>query len=360
MNAKHALLSASGSARWMACPGSVSACKNYEQSSSEAADEGTLAHEMAEHHLIKGTNPENDGEMGDYVQVYLDLVRSLPGEAFIEQRVDFSEYAPEGFGTSDYISLDMANRTLYIADLKYGKGVKVSAQENTQLMLYALGAVEEFSYLCKIEKVSMIICQPRLDWIDEYTLSVLELEQFGELVKQRAQLALDEDAPRIPGDKQCLWCPHKAVCPELFKLTQDTLMAEFDDLIPVNRLKDEQLRFVLDNSKLIISWLSAVEDLVKTRVETSNDFPGYKLVAGRSSREWVNPEHAATILSGTYSEDQLFEKSFISPAKAEKLVGKKNLDEITPLITKKSGKPTLVPESDPRPSIMVSAEDFED
>ena len=356
---KHALLSASGSERWLNCPGSIAACADYPSTTSAAAEEGTLAHEMAEFHLVNESNPEEtDFEMGEYVQIYLDLVRALPGQAFIEHRVDFSDYAPDGFGTSDYISLDEDSKTLYVADLKYGKGIKVFAENNTQMRLYALGALNAFEHITEIEKISMIICQPRLNWIDEWTISVDELLKWGEWVKQRAELALTDDAPRVPGEKQCQWCQHKAKCPELLELTEATLMAEFDNLVPVNRLTDDELRNVLQHAKLITSWLSAVEEYVKERAESPEGFKGYKLVEGRSVRDWTNAEQAAIALSGSYSEDQLFERSFLSPAKAEKLVGKKNIALIEGLIVKKEGKPTLVPDSDPRPAIGFSVDDF--
>jgi len=358
VTSKHALLSASSSERWLKCPGSVAACKGYTNVSSPSAEEGTLAHEMAEFHLLNDTNPEDNGEMGEYVQTYLDFVRSLPGDKFVERLVSFDDYAPDAYGTADFISLDIPNKTIYIVDFKYGKGHRVSAEDNTQMRLYALGALAEFSYF-EFEKVAMIICQPRLDHLDEWTVPVMELYKWGEYVKQRAELALSEDAPRIPGDSQCLWCLHKPVCPELLKLTEATLMAEFDDLSPVTRLTDGQLRYVLDNAKLITSWLSAVEELVKTRLDNSEGFEGYKLVEGRSSREWSNAEQAAIVLSEAYGEDELFERSFISPAKAEKLVGKKNYGTISSLIVKKAGKPALVPASDPRPPLGISADSFD-
>ena len=358
--AAHALLSASGSARWMGCAGSVEACKGYPETTSPAAEEGTIAHEMAEKHLRNGTNPtEADGEMGEYVQIYLDYARALPGEHFIETRVDFSDYVPEGFGTSDFISLDIPNKTLYICDLKYGKGVQVYAKGNSQMQLYALGALEAFSHFAEIETVVMVICQPRRDWIDEWSISLLDLFKFGEYAKQKAEEALTPNAPRTPSEYACQWCPHQARCPELYQLTLKTLGSEFDEMNPPDSLSDEQLAYALSNQKLIASWFSAIEEVVRERLESNEGFPGYKLVAGRSNREWINPEQAAIALAGTYSEDQIFEKSFLSPAKAEKLVGKKNLALIEPLITKKSGKPTLVPESDPRPALNVSADDFD-
>jgi hypothetical protein len=305
---------------------------------------------------------EDDEEMVEGVQVYLDYIRSLPcPEKFIEYRVNYSEYAPEGFGTADFIGYDNATKTLHVADLKFGKGVKVSAQGNTQGRLYALGALEEFSAILRVDRVVISIVQPRLDHIDEETLTTEELLRWGEWVRVKAEETQDPNAPRIPGEKQCQWCAHKALCPELLELTRTTLAAEFDDLTPVNRINDSQLKTVLDNAKLIRSFLDAAEDHVKTRVLEGVPFPGYKLVEGRSSREWADEDEAQRVLlSSGYENTDIFEQKFLSPAKAEKLIGKKKADLITALVVKKSGAPTLVPEDDKRPAIGFSIENFDE
>lgn len=373
----HAKLSASGSSRWLYCPGSVKAesTYNYEDRGSIHAQEGTVAHELAEKCLttpsIKPTDFLNvaidaslikvNQDMCDAVQVYMDEIELHKGIRFIEKRVDFSDYAPEGFGTADCIVIDSDNKKMTIIDLKYGKGIRVDAIGNTQMRLYALGALADYGMIYDIETVEMIIVQPRLDHIESDECTVEELYKFGEWVKQQAELALSDDAPRVAGEKQCEWCKHKAVCPELLNLTQKTLMSEFDDCdpTPVNKLTDTQLRTVLDNMKLINSWLSAVEDYVKSRLEDGDDFPGYKIVEGRSSREWSDEEEAVTLLSEAFTEEELFERKFISVAKAEKLLGKANAGLIKDKVVKKAGKPTLVPESDKRLSITISAKDFD-
>lgn len=370
----HAKLSASGSHTWLKCTGSIKAQEDYPNTSSAFAIEGTYAHELAEWCMVKQITPFTfagkalngsaflvTGEMCSHVQTYIDFVDSIPGDVQIEQRVDFSDYAPEGFGTADCVIYDPDINKITIVDLKYGKGVRVDAYDNSQLKLYALGALSDYNLAYKIKEVTLVIVQPRLDHIDEYTIKTDDLYRWGEFVKIQAAIALSDDAPRTPGNEQCRWCRHKPRCPELLQLTTDTLLSGFDncETKAVNRLTDDQLTQALANAPLIKSWLSAVEDYVKDKLETGEGFKGYKLVEGRSSRTWTNENDAITALSGVYPDHQLFEKSFISVPKAEKLVGKKNMQFIDDLIIKRSGKPTLVPESDKRSSISVSADDFD-
>ena len=372
---KHAKLSASGSHTWLNCTGSVKAQQAYKNTSSRYADEGTAAHELAEHCIVKQMNPFDfegkpspsfpeitiNKEMCTSVQQYIDYINIIVGIKTYENRVDFSDYAPEGFGTADCIIYNEDDGIITIVDLKYGKGIRVHAHENSQLKLYALGALAGYSKSYKIKTVNLVIVQPRLDHIDEFGLTVDELYRFGEFVKIQAAIALTDDAPRTAGDEQCRWCKHKPRCPELLQLTTDTLMSEFDDLStkPVNRLTDEQISTVLKNSKLISSWLSAVEDHVKDKLESGEGFTGYKLVSGRSSRGWANEREVIEALSELYPPEEIFEQSFLSVAKAEKLVGKKNINLIDGYIVKRDGRPTLVPSSDNRPSISISPNDFD-
>lgn len=373
--ADHAELSASGSARWLNCPGSVVVNRKYADKSSVFADEGTVAHELGflclskkrntdyylDQQLISNIPIKVDQDMVDNVQVYVDFIRSIPGDHLYEQRVDYSDYAPGGFGTSDFIGFDGATKTMVIGDLKYGKGILVNATGNTQMRLYALGALCDYGHLYEIDNVVMHIIQPRLDNISTDEITVPELLKWGEWVKEKAELALTDDAPRVPSEKACEWCKHTAVCPERLALATKALMCEFDsfDTVPVNTLTDEQLRFALDNAKLITSWLSAVEAHVIARLEDGDQFNGYKLVEGRSSREWIDEEEVVATLSEYYDQYELFEQKFLSVAKAEKLLGKRKLNLIEDKVVKKAGKPTLVPSSDKRPSLLLTASDFD-
>jgi len=374
----HAKLSASGAHRWMNCPGSVAAEANLPDRSSVYADEGTLAHAICEYALVNDTTafdasiaiaaemitkmPHLKGcvtkDFIDACQMYIDYVRAQSGsERMYEVRVDFSQWVPEGFGTSDVVILD--GNTVRIIDLKFGKGVKVDAQDNPQALLYALGTFNDFGWLAAIEHIEMHIVQPRLDHVSVSTVSRSGLMKFGELASQAAELALSEKAPRVPGDKQCRFCKAKATCPALLEKTQKALMSEFEDLDikPVNKLTDDQLRQALEAKSLIEAWLSAVERLVTERIVEGKDFPGFKIVEGRSLRQWKDKDVGSTLefLLG----DGAYVKKLISPSQAEKLLGKSHKDKIEPYVIKARGKPTLTSSQDPRPAITVSASDFD-
>ena len=370
----HAKLSASGSHRWLNCPGSVKAESSLPDKDSFASSEGTAAHELAEHCLVNSVHADSligqtfngfivDNYMSSYVQQYVDYVKSFSGEHMYEQRVDFSGHVPKGFGTCDAL-IFQRNGTLRVIDLKYGQGVKVYAENNSQAMLYALGAYEDYNMVFDIEHIEIAIVQPRLDHIDEWSISVKELLSWAQTVKTKAKQCLTDDAPRVPGESQCKFCKFKAQCPEQKALTENTLLVMFDDIEPSalkspDGLTDEQLALALHNKKLIEGWLSAVESHIRDRLESGTGFKGYKLVEGRSLRKWGNEEEAATALSELLDEDKLYTRKLISVAQAEKILGKTKKAEINDLIVKPSGAPTLVPESDKRPSINIQINDFD-
>lgn len=373
--AAHARLSASGSDRWARCPGSVSAEEGFQDKGSEFAAEGTTAHALAEYCLNNGVSCKScegmtfegrqvDLEMCEYVQQYVDYVCSFSGEHFYEQRVDFSPWVPEGFGTSDAIVIDAKSKTLRVIDLKYGKGVQVDAENNYQAQLYALGAINDFGSFADIEKVSIAIVQPRLDHISEWEITVEQLNEFASYIKERANMACTPNAERVPGDKQCQWCKAKATCPALYNLTQTTLLQSFevidiDSLPKLNQLTESQLKLALDNRKLIESWLSSVEQYATEQILDGKNIGGYKLVEGRSIRQWIDEQRAEQVLSERFEESDLYKKTFVSVAQAEKLLGKKQADLLHELATKPQGKPTLAPASDKRPPIGANISDFD-
>lgn len=373
--AAHARLSASGADRWARCPGSVKAEENHIDKGSDFAAEGTTAHALADYCLSNGVvaascvgmtfeGRQVDAEMCEYVQQYVDYVCSFSGEHFYEQRVDFSPWVPEGFGTSDCIVIDAKNKLLRVIDLKYGKGVRVDAENNYQAQLYALGAINDMGFLLEVERVNIAIVQPRLDHISEWEIPVSDLMSFAEHIKARAQLACKDDAERVPGEKQCQWCKAKATCPALYDLTQKTLMQSFDviqiDTLPkAERLTDQQLKLALDSRKLIESWLSAVEQYATEQILDGKQLAGYKLVEGRSVRQWVDEQQAQLALAERFDESEIYKKSFISVAQAEKLLGKKQAALLDSLVTKPQGKPTLAPESDKRAPIGANISDFD-
>ncbi len=371
--AAHAKLSASGSARWLNCTGSVKAEQSFKDGSSPAAEYGTCAHELADIVLSTGKDIDSflgqtlsdapsvkvDQEMIDNVQGYVNYVQSFGGEQFYEVRLDYSHLVPNGFGTSDAVVI--VDNVLHVIDLKMGKGVVVDAENNTQGMLYALGAVEEYGYLYDFDKVVIHIYQPRVSNFSTWELSILDLTLFGEYVTKQAIEALSDDAPRTPGDKQCQWCKAKATCPALLKHAEKTISADFDnldDLPDVDSLTPDKLSVILSNKKLIESWLKAVEEHISHTLLDGEEFPGFKLVAGRSLRRWANEDEAQEQLI-TLLDEQAFEKKLLTVAKAEKALGAKRKKEIENLIIKPEGKPTLAPESDKRPSINNCSDDFD-
>jgi len=374
MSILHAKLSASGSERWMKCTGSVKAEESFPDTTSIFAEEGSAAHELAELCLKNEYNaqdylgkvlPEHDAfivtqDMADYVQQYLDYVRSLGGTQFYEIRVDFSEWVHEGFGTSDAIVIK--DTTMHIIDLKYGKGIKVYANDNSQARLYALGAYYMFDGIMDIKHVVVSIVQPRLDHIDvSDPISIEDLMKFGEYARIKADEALSGNAQRVAGEKQCQFCKAKATCPEQKRLVEKTMLSAFDQLDEapqIDKLSDDDLRQALDNKKLIVSWLDAVETRVMDKLTSGDGFTGYKLVEGRSLREWTDEQIAASTLLELLGEEA-YSKKLISVTQAEKVLGKAKAGVLNELVNKPAGKPTLAPESDKRPAINITADSFD-
>ena len=370
----HAKLSASGSHRWLNCAGSVKAEKGVKEKSSFFAAEGTAAHALAEHCLVNSATPDSligetfegfdvDSYMAEFVQTYVDYVKQFVGQHMYEVRVDFSPWVDEGFGTCDAMVIQ-SDGVLRVIDLKYGQGIRVDADNNSQAMLYALGAYEDFGHIYDIDSIEIAIVQPRLDHISEWSISVNDLLGWGEEVKIKAARCFEDDAPRNPHEKTCQWCKAKPVCPALKKLTETSIIAMFDDIGPstmthTDALTDEQLAQALTHKKLITGWLDSVEQHVTERLSSGEDFKGYKIVEGRSLRKWSDENAAIALLAKSYEEEKLYKKSFISVSQAEKLIGKKNAGTISDLIVKPPGKPTLVPESDKRPAINLQESDFD-
>lgn len=374
--AAHAKLSASGSHRWLNCPGSVKAEKGIKEHYSAFAQEGTCAHELAElvlqgggvardwvdKPLIENNAYTVETDMADYVQQYVDLVKNYGGQQSYEQRVDFSDWIPEGFGTCD--ALIVKDDELIVVDLKYGKGIRVDAENNSQGVLYALGAFAEVEAIYDITSVRIVIVQPRLDHVDEWVITLDELLKLGETYRTAAEAALSDDGERLPGEKQCQWCKAKATCPQLKQHAERIIMMDFDDLsndgmTSPDKLTDAQLATAMDAKGLVVSWFDAVQQLITDRLLNGEGFTGYKLVAGRSSRNWGNDGDATAKLVELIGADDAFERKLLSPAKAEKVLGKTKKQLIADLIVKSEGKPTLAHENDKRAAVNLTVDDFD-
>lgn len=365
MPGTHAILSASSSSRWLACPPSARINAELPETTSVYAEEGTKAHALAEKTLkgyLAGGPAEvqsDNEEMKEAVQRYVDVciekinaakAASPDAVVHVEFRLDFSTYVPDGFGTGDMVIV--SDKSLEICDLKYGKGVPVSAEGNTQMRLYALGAVEDFGMLYAFDTVHMTIIQPRLDSVSTDTLSAGKLIDWGRSIISIAKLAYDGEGDFQAGD-HCRFCKFRPRCKALA-----AYMAEKTALRKKQTLTDLETVSILQAAKDIKRWLTDLEDYALGKALDGYDWPGMKLVEGRSKRVITDPDAAAAVLIDKgFDADAVYKPRELQTLTAlEKLVGKKALAEaLGDLIEKPDGKPTLVELSDKRPPLDVTA-----
>lgn len=384
----HAKLSPSSAHRWTRCPGSVALSAGLQNTSSEHAAEGTLAHTLAAH-LLDPTQPAPEQDTAhlvedvmQYVNYVTDLVDTLPNATLlVEQALPIDHITGEtgARGTADAVIV--TDDLLVIVDLKFGRGVRVDALENEQLAMYASGALAELDELFgPFERVRMVIHQPRLGHVSEWEIPTEELHIFAGDISTASLLTEDLDAPRKPGEKQCRWCNAKAHCPELAQYNTSIVMGDFADLTTViegdlleprkiDVLDLSHLGYLLAQVEAIEGWCKALRERAHTEANSGNAIPGWKLVEGRrGARAWADPEHAeATLKRMGLRVAQMYDMKLISPTSAEKLhkageIGPKQWPTLEKLFVQSAGKPCLVPESDKRPAIApaVSAEDFDD
>ncbi|MBE6093955.1 MAG: DUF2800 domain-containing protein [Schwartzia succinivorans] len=370
----HAVLSASSAHRWLFCTPSARLEQDFEDTSSEAAAEGTAAHALAEHKLKRvlkrrskrPTSPYDSDEMEDHTDSYVAFVQEQLAEVkghcrdpivLIEQRLDLSAYAPESFGTADCIIA--GDGTVHVIDFKYGTGIIVDADHNPQMMLYALGALRLFDSLYTINTVAMSIYQPRRENVSTWTLSVAELMTWAEdELRPRAKQAFDGEGEYCAGT-WCVFCRAAVRCraraAEKMKLAQQ----EFP-LPPL--LTDEEIAGVLHQLPDLVKWANEIMAYATGEaVSHGKEWPGFKLVEGRSIRRYISEEDVAKAAKDAGYTD-IYEHKIISITAMEKLMGKKKFQDILGrLVTKPPGKPTLVADTDKRPAISTSAaEDFKD
>lgn len=379
MSTAHALLSPSAAHRWINCAAAPRLEATVEDSGSSYAAEGSLAHAYCAKKLKEFIGQPTDGEqaeiaqlneqyhsgeMDEYTDVYKVIVlekfnearyKTADAQLLVETKLDFSEYVPEAFGTADAIII--ADGCMEVIDFKYGKGVRVSAEHNPQMMIYALGAYARFSFEYHIDRVRMTIVQPRIDNLSEWELSISELMDWtANVLTPAAEKAYKGDGPQNPGG-WCQFCKVKSSCRALANQCT-TLASDYADKI----LTPEELaNDVLPKLATVKTWLAGVEDYALQQALSGVDIPGWKIVEGRSVRKITDADSAATALcKAGYKTVEIYKPQELRTiTELEKLAGKKQFAAICgQWIDKPQGKPTLAPASDKRPAINPLADDF--
>ena len=373
----HALLSASSAHRWLECPPSAVANEAYPEQDTSFAHEGTLAHEVAEivargdlvEYYLDQLRDEEEGvtrEMIECAQEYADYIdeqkKSNDSIVLMEQRVDFSPWVPEGFGTCDCIIIQ--DDTLTIIDYKYGQGVMVSAKDNPQMKLYALGAMNDYGIAMDVKKVELHIFQPRMNNISADSLTVEELMEWAEkTVKPTAEKAIKGKGKYAPGE-HCRFCQHAGKCRALTKLCTEYLDTHgLRVALPV--LAPHEVADVLRMEPMVTLWLKKVKEQAMTTLMNGEELPGYKLVEGKlGNRKWKDDRTVLQVLNGAgYDDADITETKVLSPSQMDKAIGKKKVAELLDeYIERAPGAPTIAPITDKRPAYDRLAEaqkDFE-
>ena len=370
-NRTHAVLSASSSKRWLNCTPSAKLNAEIPDITTEYAKEGTDAHELAEYKVnqflgIKEDNPtENldyyNQEMEDCTDSYAQYITEQMSQysspvVMVEQRLDFSRYVPGGFGTGDCIIV--ADDVLTVIDFKYGKGVVVEAEYNPQMMLYALGALEMFSILYDINEVKMVIFQPRIENISEFSMPVSDLMNWAENeLKPKAELAAKGEGEFCAGE-HCRFCKVKATCRK--RAEYNLAIAKYD-FAPPDMLEDSEIEMILERADALTAWAADVKEYSLSEALKGRKWNGYKVVEGRSNRKYTDEKMAAAVVKKA-GKDPYSEPKILGITEMTKMLGgKKKFDELlSKYVCKPQGKPTLVPESDKRKEWSSAENDFQE
>ena len=367
----HAILSASSSDRWLHCPPSARLCETYEDKGSDYAAEGTDAHELCEYKLKRALgmdasdptenltwyNEEMEDCANGYAAYILEMVEAAKEscadpKVLIEQRVDFSRWVEQGFGTADCIII--ADGTLRICDYKHGLGVLVDATDNPQMKCYALGALELFDDIYDIDNVSMTIYQPRRQNISTFEISKDELYKWAdEVLKPTADLAFAGDGNFLCGE-WCGFCKAKHECRA--RAEANLTLAQYDFKLPP-LLEDSEIEYILSRADELVAWASDIKEYALQQAISGKEWAGWKLVEGRSNRKYSNEEAVIQVVTDAGFDP--YEKKLLGITAMQKRLGKSRFDELlTAYIEKPQGKPTLVPESDKRPAMNNAKTDF--
>ena len=371
--AKHALLSASASKQWLNCPPSAKLCSEIEDRASPYAQQGTDAHELCEYKVQvalgnKATDPtENleyfDAEMENCTDEYRNYVVEQLEEAkkfcndpivLVEQRLDFSKWVPQGFGTGD--CLIVADDVLHIIDFKYGLGVIVNAEHNPQMMCYGLGALDIYDGIYDIKTVKMTIFQPRRDNVSTFTMSKDELLSWADTVlAPTAKLAFEGKGEFKAGD-HCTFCKIKATCRK--RAEYNLQLAQYDFEMPAN-LDETEIAAILPKVDDLVSWVNDIKEYALQQALSGTKYDGFKVVEGKSNRKYVDEGAVASIVTDAGYDP--YEKKLLGITAMTSLLGKTKFAELLGgLIEKPQGKPTLVPETDKRPALNTAKDDFKD
>ena len=372
--AKHAVLSASSSHRWLNCSPSARLEQEFEDRETEAAAEGTAAHALCEHKLRRALklqsrrkpisrydSDEMDMHTDSYVQFVLETLAEVRRHCAdplinIEQRLDFSCYVPDGFGTGDCIII--GDKIMHVIDFKYGQGVLVEAEHNPQMMLYALGALRLFDSLYDIDEVAMTIYQPRRENISTWSIPVDELNAWAENeLVPKARLAYEGKGEYRPGP-WCTFCKAAVKCRA--RAEEKLRLAQYEFAKPP-LLTDTEIEDILGKLDDLTRWAEEIKTYAQdAALNHGKQWHGYKVVEGRSVRKYSN-EDAVVEAANAAGYHDIFRKTLLPLTEMERLMGKQEFQSILGgLIIKPAGKPTLVPASDKRPAITKANIDFKE
>ncbi len=370
---QHAVLSASSSDRWIHCPPSVRLSEGFEDKESDYALEGTCAHALAEYKFRKALgypaqdptealafyNEEMEEATDGYVSYVLEKVEAAKEVCsdpvvLVEQRVDYSRWVRQGFGTSD--ALIIADGTLRIIDLKYGTGIAVSAEDNPQLKCYSLGALKLFDDIYDIDTVSMTIYQPRRQNVSEWQISKKDLLAWAdEVLKPMAELAWDGKGEFFCGP-WCRFCKAKTICRK--RAEENLKLAQHEFRLPPE-LFDAEIEVILSQVDELVAWASDIKEYALQQALSGKEWHGFKLVEGRSIRKYTDETAVAKTVEDAGFDP--YEKKLLGITAMQKLLGKNRFNELlSGFIEKPQGKPTLVPDSDKRPAMNTAKNDFKE